>query len=807
METEVRSLDRRTFTYRVPEALRNDLEIGMPVMVPFGRQPAMTGYVVGFSEKAGDGFKVREISDVLDDAPLFSLDYLNFLDWVARYYAAPLHQVLGCALPANMLKKIRREVALSETAPDPARIDPGADLSPDARRLLAYLGKRRRAFTPRYLAQQLRLSLKNINAVLRDLRSRGFVSLQTRIANAPAPRTVKHVRLLGGEADTARQREVLDFLKSRPGPVPKKDVETELGVSASTLKKLAEKGAVAIEDVEVVRDPLEYYRERSGQREWTLTDEQRAVVERVTGSTETAPFLLFGVTGSGKTEVYMSLAEQTLAQGRAVLVLVPEIALTSQIARRFVDHFGAENIALWHSNLSEGERADTWRRLMAGGLRIVIGARSAIFAPLQNLGLIVIDEEHDGSYKQESPAPRYHARTLAEELARRHDARLVLGSATPDIGSFRDALESGRLLRLRQRFGGRSLATVSVVDMRNERRRGQRGVLSSDLKEALQANLDAGEQSLVLINRRGFHTLIQCTECGHVVRCPKCDVSLTYHRAENQARCHHCGYNEPLPQFCTQCASSSIVQAGTGSQRVEEEIRGIFPDARIARLDSDVMQRKDAYREVIDRFAAGEADILVGTQMVAKGLDIPNVTLVGVINADSSFYLPDYRSAERGFQLLTQVAGRSGRGEKPGRVILQTMDPNHAVIQYSGEQDYEAFFAHEIMARENLLFPPFSRLFRFIASGTDEDQTRRFADALVAHLKNLIAARLPEGFVQVLGPAPCIISRLQGKYRYHCLAKNLAGEEGHKLVTAFFREVTPPETVSLILDVDSQSLL
>ncbi len=816
LDVNTTALEGRTFTYKIPEELRSETAIGTPVMVPFGRQPALLGYIVGFSEDPGGTFSVRDITDVLDNTPIFDAGYLGFLKWVADYYAASLYQVLHCALPSHILQKIRKEIALEEHAINPLVLE---TLDPFERRIISYLLSKKRAFTPKYLAGQLKVPLKKFNQSVIRLRNLGMIRVHSNVSQAPAPKRLKRIRLLKPEAETPKQRQLLSLLEDQGGIAFQKDIKASSGM----LKKLVEQRAIVIEESEVIRDPLAYLASVGKIREYTLSKNQRQVVDAVMARNEpneiSQPLLLHGVTGSGKTEVYMSLTEETLTQGKSVLIMVPEIALTSQIARRFTERFGQENIALWHSNLSEGERADTWRRLARGDLKIIIGARSAVFAPLKNLGLIIMDEQHDASFKQESPAPRYHARTLAEERAKRFGARLVMGSATPDVADYYGARKEGRVLRLTERFGGRSLAHVQVVDMKRERNRGKSGILSQELQEALAHNLKAGEQSLVLINRRGFHTLIQCQDCNTVCHCPSCDVSLTYHRHENQVRCHHCGYTTVTPQFCNQCASSQIIQTGTGTQRVEEEIKKYFPEARLLRLDSDVSMKKDAFRQILDGFSAGEADILVGTQMVAKGLDIANVTLVGVINADSSFYLPDYRSSERGFQLLTQVAGRAGRGEKSGRVVFQSMDPAHPVMRFSKEQNYDSFFEYETLSRQNMLFPPFCQLFRIIVMGLDDIVAHQYVQALVEHLKHRISQAsesietLEKGektldqSMLLLGPAPCVISRIQGQFRYHCLIKNNAGATGHRLITDFYQSLKTPEGMRIILDVDSQSLL
>lgn len=816
VDIDVKSLDKRTFTYSVPEEFQDDIDIGVPVLVSFGRMPKVNGFVVGFTSTLSETFSVKEITEILDETPLFTLEYLQFLDWVSDYYAAPLTQVISCALPSNLLQKTRKEVRLTERASlmlDVAR------LPREAQRLVGFLLEKSTGYTPQYLSSQLRMPYKTLHKTLASLKQQNFVEIVTQVKGAQGPKTVKQVSISPGfegvlsiDAEektvfTKRQRQILDYLQEHQGVAKMKELLESLETTTPTVMKLQQMGVITIEDVVLTRDPLAYYAQLALKQKYSLSEAQEAAVNAVMAGDSIEPYLLYGVTGSGKTEVYMTLTEKMLRAGKSVLMLLPEIALTSQISKRFIERFGIDEIALWHSNLSAGEKADTWRRVASGDLRIVIGARSAVFTPLVDLGVIMIDEEHDGSFKQDSPVPRYNAKVLAQELARRSGAKILYGSATPDPSSFYAATHAHRLLPLPERFGGRSLAAVELVDMKQEKSHGNKGTLSRRLKEEIALTLERKEQTIILINRRGFFTLVVCTECEHTFMCPHCTVALTVHRAKKLVRCHYCGHEESIPVFCPKCASGELTQTGTGSQRVEDEIAVLYPEARILRLDSDIMQRKEAYREIFEAFATGEADILVGTQMVAKGLDIPNVTLVGVISADASFYLPDYKSSERGFQLLTQVAGRAGRGAKAGKVVVQSVDPNHAVIQFAQAQDYLGFYQYEMESRRELSFPPFSQLFRLIVSGMDEFQAQHFIKAMAMNLLAFIETEGLSSQVQLLGPAPCVVSRIQGRYRFHCLLKNLAGPAIHRLINSFYKSVTPPEEINFILDVEPQSLL
>jgi primosomal protein N' (replication factor Y) len=806
-----KALDKRTFTYRIPEEFRQDVHIGTPVMVSFGRMPQVLGFVVGFCDTVTETFAIKDIAEVLEDTPLFSLEYLQFLDWVSDYYATPLTQVLSCALPANLVQKTRKEVTLAR----PVSTVELTQLSREAQRIVVYLQKRPQGCSVNYLATQLKLPNKLLQKTLAALKQLEMVDIRTQVKKSQGARMMKVVHLLTRDeavlaSATRRQKQILEYLlahEEQERGVLLKALLESVETTLPTVQRMEAQGLIRLEEVSWARDPLAYYAALGKVHAFSLSDAQARAVETVLNGDSDSPYLLYGVTGSGKTEVYLTLAEQVLRQGQSVMMMVPEIALTSQISKRFIERFGIEQIALWHSNLSAGEKADTWRRVASGDLRIVIGARSAIFTPVQQLGLILIDEEHDGSFKQDSPAPRYHAKSLALELARRTGAKVVCGSATPDPMAFYHSSREHRLLHLPERFGGRSMARVELVDMKQERSHGNGGTLSRRLKEELTANVESQEQSIILINRRGFYTLITCVECDYTFMCPHCTVALTVHRSRRQVRCHYCGYEADTPQFCPSCASGELSQTGVGTQRVEDELYALLPEARVLRLDSDVMQRKDAYREVFEAFSAGEADILVGTQMVAKGLDVPNVTLVGVISADASFYLPDYKSSERGFQLLTQVAGRAGRGEKAGRVVVQSVDPNHAVIQYAKAQDYEGFYQYEIAARRELAFPPFSQLFRFIVSDEDEFRAQHFIKAMGLNLLALLEKHGIQDAVELLGPAPCVISRIQGRFRFHALLKNQAGPAAHRLINGFFRDVTPPEGIHFLLDVEPQSLL
>ncbi len=589
-----------------------------------------------------------------------------------------------------------------------------------------------------------------------------------------------------------RQHRVLDYLLARPADqwTWVSWVYAETGCTLDDLRALERLGLIQVAEHEVWRDPLAG-RELLPDTPPTLTPDQERVwtaIEPHLAQKNKAVFLLHGVTGSGKTEIYLRAVERTLALGRQAIVLVPEISLTPQAIRRFAARLGAE-LGVIHSRLSAGERYDTWRRIRAGQLRVVVGPRSALIAPFDDLGLIVIDEEHDGAYKQDNRPPTYHARDLAIELARLYGATVLLGSATPDITTSYLARETPyiKLLKLAQRIINdhsdaplltEVLPAVRIVDMRHELRAGNRSMFSRPLQTAMQETLAAGEQMILFLNRRGTSTFVLCRDCGAVIKCPRCDIPLTYHHSSEALSCHHCAYRQPVPERCPVCTSPRIRYFGTGTQRVEEAVRELLPQARILRWDQDAVREAGDHETLLDRFARHDADVLIGTQMIAKGLDMPLVTLVGVLAADSMLNLPDFRAAERTFQLLVQVSGRAGRGPRGGRVIVQTYAPDHYAVQTAAGYDYEAFYTHELAFRRELGYPPFTRLARLVYADPSAARAQQQAAALIEQLRQIQERHGPDD-VALLGPAPCFLKRLQGRWRWQII---LRGSDPHTLL-------------------------
>jgi primosomal protein N' (replication factor Y) len=602
-----------------------------------------------------------------------------------------------------------------------------------------------------------------------------------------------------------KQAAVVQLLVRASGPIPRQSVMQQLGCTASPIQALEKKGVLRCETRRVLsgtpRQPLV----ESPESVELHADQQRAVdgVIRAMEAGVHETVLLHGVTGSGKTEVYIRAIEEVMRYGRQAIVLVPEISLTPQTERRFRARF--PQVAVLHSHLSDSERHWHWRRIERGEIQVVVGARSAVFAPTPHLGLIVLDEEHDGSFKQDS-IPRYHARDVARFRAAAERVPLILGSATPSLESWQQAASgSFRLVSMPQRILDRPMPEVVVVDLRHEfGARGSRGAIGRRLEQAIRETLERKEQTILLLNRRGFSTHIQCPACGEVVRCPDCDLALTHHREGEKALCHYCDYEILAPRNCPECGFEGIRYSGLGTQRLEAEVRERFPRASSLRMDSDSMRRAGSYEECLSRFHRGEVQILLGTQMIAKGLDFPNVTLVGVINADTALHLPDFRAAERTFQLVTQVAGRTGRGEKGGRVLVQTLSPDHPAIRAAERHDYEAFAREELPHRAQFGYPPFGAMIRVIVRGEEAQQSEQAADQLARMLRAQLAG---SDSVRVLGAAPAPMPRLRGKFRFHLILQGPNLDNLRAAIRDVQQAIRLPDTVQWTADVDPWDML
>jgi primosomal protein N' (replication factor Y) len=779
----------KILTYSIPPDFASSVAAGKRVLVPL-RQSTQVGFVVALTPTS-EVPQTKEILDVLDPEPVIPPDLLRFTYWVAQYYFCPWGEVLAAALPAGLNPKVELWVHLSSpSSPE----SPTAPSGP-AFKVLRILQEN----SPQKLSSLRRhIGTRSLMECLRRLEKAGAVILEEKIkAASRSPRGEKWLRLLPAalaveeeiqkrRRKTPRQADLLQALL--PGPLKL----SAAAVSPSILKALKDERLVEIFHVSLAAVLPPAYPPPAA-----LTPEQMevlAALEEAIAARRFSPFLLHGVTASGKTEVYLRTMEKALGQGQSVLYLVPEITLTHQLISR-IEGRRQEKIALWHSRLSATERYLSWRNILAGESRVVLGARSAIFAPLKNLGLIIVDEEHDEAYKQEE-SPRYNARDLALVRGRDAGATVILGSATPSLESYYNAQKGKyKLLTLSQRVEERPLPPITLLDRRGEEKKTP---LSPILLARAREKIAQGEQVLFFLNRRGYSPYVLCTDCGKSLTCPFCDLALTYHLRGKSSLCHHCGYKTHLPEVCPQCNSYKLKPYGAGTQRLEEEVAKFFPAAKTARLDRDVAEKKGAQEQILQDWEKGILEVLVGTKMIAKGHDYPGVTLVGVLAADAALNLPDFRAAERTFQILTQVAGRAGRGELPGEVLLQTYNPEHYSLLAAQNHDYPSFYRQELARRQEHGYPPFSRMIRLIFSGPQE---KPVAD--VAHQAQGVFTRQKISGLKVEGPAPAPYVRLRGKFRWHLLLRHTEAKELHKALTQGLEKLgRPTGNVTLAVDVD-----
>jgi primosomal protein N' (replication factor Y) (superfamily II helicase) len=752
---------------------------------------------------------IKPLIDVLDADPFLPPDVVELAAWVADYYACGVGEAIATAMPPRAWIESERHAAITEAGEARLLVERGV-----RRDVLEHLSGGRVASVAALTRQS-----RGAHAVLAALEADGLVTLTRPLKGAAdASRSARFAVLTAQGSDEVavslgkRQRQALDLLRGAPDGLALSALAA-LDIPADVLTRLTRLGLVAIEKRRLERDPFDSAQGRPCELGadrilrtpvTDLTHEQTAalgtLVARAFAKTYHAA-LLYGVTGSGKTEIYLRLARAVREAGRGVLLMVPEIALTPAAAAIFRAAFG-ERVAIQHSGLSDGERYDQWQRIRRGDVDVVVGTRSAVFAPLVNIGLIVVDEEHDGSYKQEE-SPRYHGRDVAVVRARSADALIVLGSATPSLESYHNA-GAGRyeLLTLRRRVLDRPMADVTIVDMRAEfAAEGPDVVLSSRLRDAMTARLERGEQAIVLLNRRGFATVVFCRQCGETMECPNCSVTLTVHKAAGRARCHYCNHSAPLPKVCGKCAGPYLEQLGFGTERVEEEVRALFPAARVGRVDRDTIRKRGAIGAILAKFARRELDVLVGTQMIAKGHDFPSVTLVGVISADVGLGLADFRASERTFQLLTQVAGRAGRGVLAGQAVVQTLYPTHYSIRHACRQDYPAFYEDELTFRRAMRYPPTVAMINVIVKARTRQGAMEDAGVIAQGL------RIPGlGAWKVLGPAPAPLGRLKGEHRAQLFIKGTQRNAMRKALLTIL-EGWPELKRRTIVDVDPMSVL
>jgi len=816
----------KTYTYRLKPAMQKAARLGSRVMVQLGRKPT-TGYIVALLThlRAGTSLiesEIKDVQELLDVDPPLVPEVLEITRWVADYYATPWGEVMRAALPAGINASVEQTVSITPQGREELgalSASPGVPGKTDAKvralRLLADEGEFEVS------AFCLRMGASKTPKWLREMEQEGSLARSYRTRSTPTrAKRRKAVRLVKpvaseSQADAERpqprvtqaQQRLIEALRTNHDEMAVSDLIKAANVSESAIATLLKRGVIEAFDAEVRRDPLALA-ELPETEVFKLTNAQAAAlqaIEKQANERNFATMLLHGVTGSGKTEVYIRAMREALKAGQGAMMLVPEIALTPILSRRLRAHFG-DQIAIFHSSLSKGERFDEWSRLRSGEARIVLGTRSAVFAPVQNLALIIIDEEHDTSYRQEE-SPFYNARDTAIVRAQRESAVVVLGSATPSLESFHNA-QSGKYqyLNLPDRVANRPMARAEMIDMKEVfARRKKPAIFSDQLLEAIEQTRARREQTIILLNRRGYSSFILCRSCGESISCPNCDVTLTYHQSDRTLICHYCNHHERAPSQCPVCTSKFIYYIGEGTEQIEELLRKRFPELRIGRIDRDTKQRRHEFETTLLDFAKGEIDLLVGTQMLAKGHDFPNVTLVGVVSIDAGLALPDFRAAERAFQLITQVAGRAGRGDLPGRVLIQTYHPNHYALRHACAQDYRGFYDEEIRHRRNHGYPPFVALALMLIRHKDAAR----ANAIAHELRNALAKANDAHTCRILGPAPAPFARLRGEHRVQLLVKARSRKQMRAVIDQAMKsfEEAGNDLRSVTLEVDPVSMM
>ncbi|HZJ44652.1 MAG TPA: primosomal protein N' [Pyrinomonadaceae bacterium] len=799
----------QTFTYKLTAEQAVVATLGARIVVPFGNK-FLTGYIVGLKEEtdlapALLSKEIREAKDIVDTVPVCNEEILAITQWVSEYYASPWGEVIKAALPPGISPAIHEFYSLTDGGKTflKEHVDDTLEL-----KVLSSINK-----AGQLQKEQLtELAGNKLSRLLRELEQNGLVKrAQSTSTMFVRSKLGSYVRLLDQNLEiselklTTAQLRILEALKT--GPALLQSLLKQAQAAASTIGTLEKRGLIERYTDTVRRDPLADFRPRENE-EYVLTGAQQTALTRIEEAVATgeySPFLLHGVTGSGKTEVYIRAMRAAVDRGRSAMMLVPEIALTPVFSRRLRSQFG-DRVAIFHSSLQRGERFDEWTRVRNGDARVVIGTRSAVFAPVENLGLIVVDEEHESSYRQQE-SPYYSGRDTAIVRAQRASATVVLGSATPSLESYYNA-RNGKYtyLSLPERIGARPMAQASLIDMREVfAESGKPGVFSSQLIDAIRATHQRGEQSIILLNRRGYSSFILCRSCGETVQCPNCDVTLTYHRSERVIVCHYCDHRQAVPSACPHCAKKYIYFVGEGTEQIEEILQQLIPELKIARIDRDTTTQRRRFEKSLNDFSEGRLDTLVGTQMLAKGHDFPNVTLVGVVSVDAGLALADFRAAERTFQLITQVAGRAGRGELPGRVLIQTYHPYHYALRHSCAQDYEGFYTEEMRYRQNHSYPPFVALASILVRGQDLNRVREDAHTVRRALDRANADRR----LRILGPAPAPLARLKGEHRFQLLLKSRTRKRLREVVDVSMRQLVSDglNLRSINLEIDPVSMM
>ncbi|MBP3038329.1 primosomal protein N' [Bacillaceae bacterium Marseille-Q3522] len=788
----------KPFDYRIPDHLQDVITPGIRVVVPFGSRKVQ-GFVVSVEETSHFD-KLKNLIEPLDLTPILNEELLSLASWLTEQTLCFKISAFQVMLPAALKAKYNKLIKKSAECPD-------EKLHPE----LANLFQQQSSINWKDALQQVDLAI-----LYKEVRNH-HIEVIYEVKERIKKKTKKYVMPAGDKEQlfteqeqlpkqAAKQQQLLAFMIEHPEPIEAAQLLAMLPISPAVVKGLVKKGILLEKEVEVYRNPYEHKEFRQTKPLPLTTEQNRALttIIKQMNQKKNAVCLLYGVTGSGKTEVYLQSIHHVLQKGKEAIVLVPEISLTPQMVKRFKERFG-DLVAVMHSGLSAGEKYDEWRKIQRKEVKVVVGARSAIFAPFENIGIIIIDEEHETSYKQEE-VPSYHARDVAIERSKFHQCPVILGSATPSLESFARAQKGNyHLLKLTKRMNNHAMPTVEIVDMRNELRNGNRSMFSTSLYEKVKERIAKKEQTVLFLNKRGYSSFVMCRDCGYVVQCPHCDISLTYHRFQEKMKCHYCGYESQVPAICPECGSEHIRFFGTGTQKVEEELGKILPEARVIRMDVDTTNRKGAHEKLLTEFAEKKADILLGTQMIAKGLDFPSVTLVGVLSADTTLHLPDFRSAEKTFQLLTQVSGRAGRHELEGEVVIQTYTPEHYSVALAGRQDFEQFYDQEMRIRRNHQYPPFY----YLALVTICHENLLKTVSVAGKITNYLQGRLTNRAI-ILGPVASPITRINNKYRYQCIIKYKNEPrlfETLKQISNLFQHETATSSLQILIDVNPYVLM
>jgi primosomal protein N' (replication factor Y) len=793
-------LEHQILTYIIPNSLENKAKLGIPVLVPFGNT-YVGGYIVNIHENntLNTTIEIKEIEAISNDE-LFDSNYFEFLKWISEFYNVPFMLVLKTAIPSGILTKVTKYVELTKNEED----------------FINYIELNTKNVFKQFCLKiveeksieinKLKSYFSQVNKYINKLKEDGFIKINFYFKRKNHFKKQLFVSFISYSDElTDKQREVLNIiakhkviLKSELLKIPK--------ISDYILKKLESKSCISIYEDIVLRKPHDY--DNYDYKHVELNDDQKKAIDdfiKLKNSNHNQKvILLHGVTGSGKTEVYIKAVEETLKENKSCIIMVPEISLIPQTVKRFRSRFSHEKIAVLHSSLSEGEKFDEWKRIKDDIAKIVIGARSSIFAPCNNLGLIVIDEEHEQSYKQDNN-PRYNAKILALKRIELSNAVLILGSATPSIETYYEATnnKNWKLITMSNRIFDKKLPTIKIVDMKEEYLQGNKGVFSKDLQKAIKQRLERKEQIIIFINRRGFSPFVLCRECSYTCKCPNCSVSLVYHSIGEYLKCHYCGYFSSLPVKCPSCKSSSISHFGIGTQKIEMLCQKYFPNTNVIRMDKDTTTTKDSHYNILEEFSQGKFDILIGTQMIAKGLDFHKVTLVGVLAADASLNIPDFRASEKTFQLITQVAGRSGRGSIQGEVIIQTYSTKHFSIETAKNYNFIDFYEKELNDRKELMYPPFSKLINIIFSGINSSYVNKYAIEFTNHLKEF----LNENIISILGPVPCIISKIKNLYRFNTLIKTKKIENVVNSIKILQNKIYKDHSIKVNIDIEPTNML